>query len=187
VSLGPVMSSDEEETPMQFLERDAFRLAYEEAGHGAPPILLVHGWCENAGQMRPLLEHFRRARRVVSVDLRGHGESDVPESDCSLAQFADDLAWMAGELGVHKPVVVGHSMGGAVVLELASRSPDVTAAVVAIEGTIIFPPETRTQATPMVAAQTAPLAGAAQLVLHRQHRQAKRPSREAVCGVMLAS
>ena len=62
------------------------------------------------------------ARRVVAVDLRGHGESDAPvHGDYDVEALADDVAWVASELGVDRPVVVGHSMGGLVALELAPR------------------------------------------------------------------
>lgn len=54
--------------------------------------------------------------------------------------FADDLAWMCGQLGLHRPVVVGHSLGGMVGLQLAADHPDVPAAVVALDATIC-PPE----------------------------------------------
>ncbi len=61
------------------------------------------------------------AHRVVAVDLRGHGESDARVHDCSVAGFADDVARVASKLGIERPVVIGHSLGGLVALELASR------------------------------------------------------------------
>jgi pimeloyl-ACP methyl ester carboxylesterase len=59
---------------------------------------------------------FSRSHRTVSVDLRGHGRSDAPYQDYTMAAFADDLAWLCSELGVIKPIVVGHGMGGNVAL-----------------------------------------------------------------------
>ena len=58
----------------------------------------------------------------LSSDLRGHGRSDVPHQDYTMAAFADDLAWPCTELELTKPVVVGHSMGGNVALKLAARA-----------------------------------------------------------------
>jgi pimeloyl-ACP methyl ester carboxylesterase len=56
-------------------------------------------------------DYFGRTHRVVAVDLRGHGASDKPMREYTVAGFADDLAWLCDQLGVVKPVVVGHSMG----------------------------------------------------------------------------
>jgi pimeloyl-ACP methyl ester carboxylesterase len=122
---------------MRRLFRDGIALAYEEAGSGRPPMLFVHCWCCDHGYMAPQFEHFSRSHRVISVDLRGHGESDKPPQEYTPAGFADDLAWLCGELGVEKPVVVGHSMGGNVAFELARRHPDLPAAIVAVDSTII--------------------------------------------------
>ena len=79
---------------MQQLDHDGVALAYEEAGNGDPPMLLVHGWCCDHTYFTPQFERFRHKHRVVAVDLRGHGQSDKPQQDYSMAMFADDLAWL---------------------------------------------------------------------------------------------
>src|SRR5262245_32661776 len=124
---------------MQRLNRDGVALAYEEAGSGAPPMLLIHCWCCDHTYMRPQLAHFQRHHRIISVDLRGHGESDKPKAEYSPAVFADDLAWLCRQLVVEKPVVVGHSMGGNVAFELARRHPTLPAAVIALDSAIVPP------------------------------------------------
>ncbi|MGI8552787.1 MAG: alpha/beta fold hydrolase [Dehalococcoidia bacterium] len=122
---------------MEKLSRDGVALAYEETGRGEPPIVLVHGWTCDHTYFAPQAEHFSRAHRVISVDLRGHGASDTPQQDYTMAQFADDIAWLCQQLGVAKPVVIGHSMGGVIAFELAARHPDLPAAVVAVDSPII--------------------------------------------------
>src|SRR5438552_4146235 len=111
---------------MQQLKRDGISLFYEEAGKGAPPILLVHGLAGDHTFMTPQFEHFRRTHRVVSVGLRGHGQSEQPQQEYTIAGFADDLAWLCRELGIYKPVLI-------------ARYPDVPAAIVALDA-IIVPP-----------------------------------------------
>jgi pimeloyl-ACP methyl ester carboxylesterase len=59
--------------------------------------------------------------RVIAADLCGHGASDAPSRKYTVAEFADDLAWLCAELNVQRPVVVGHSMGGVIALELAAN------------------------------------------------------------------
>ncbi len=112
-------------------------------GRGEPPIILVHGWTCDHTYFAPQAEHFRGDHRVISVDLRGHGESDKPQLDYTMAQFADDIAWLCEQLRVRKPVVIGHSMGGVIAFELAARHPDLPAAVVGVDSPIIPSQEVR--------------------------------------------
>jgi pimeloyl-ACP methyl ester carboxylesterase len=124
---------------MQYLIRDGVSLAYREEGQGDPPILFVHCWTCNNTFFDRQMPHFGAGHRVIAVDLRGHGASDKPEQDYTVECFADDLAWMCAELGLRKPVVVGHSMGGNVALELAARFPEVPGAIVMIDSAIVPP------------------------------------------------
>jgi len=75
---------------MQQLNRDGVILAYEEAGSGAPPFLLVHGFGGNHTNLAPQFEYFRCSHRVVAVDRRGHGQSDKPEQAYTIPAFAPD-------------------------------------------------------------------------------------------------
>jgi pimeloyl-ACP methyl ester carboxylesterase len=134
------------------LVRDGVTLFYDEEGDGDPPVLLVHGWCCDHTYFAPQFEHFRRDHRTVAVDLRGHGRSDKPEQDYTMAAFADDLAWLCGEIGLQKPVVVGHSMGGVVALDLAARYPDLPAAIVALDSPIVVPEALKGAVQPLIAA-----------------------------------
>lgn len=119
------------------LNRDGVDLFYAEAGSGEPPVLLVHGWTCDHTAMTPLFNYFRRSRRVVTVDLRGHGKSDKPEQEYSMAVFADDLAWMCKELNLEKPIVIGHSMGGVIAVKLAAQYPDLPGAVVTLDSPVV--------------------------------------------------
>jgi pimeloyl-ACP methyl ester carboxylesterase len=79
------------------------------------------------------LTHFSRNRRCLSLNLRGHGESDKPQQDYTMAGYADDVAWVIYQLGLDRPIVVGHSMGGAIALQLAAEHPDVLRAIVLVD------------------------------------------------------
>jgi pimeloyl-ACP methyl ester carboxylesterase len=126
------------------LRRDGVALFYEEAGGEDPPVLLVHGWCCDHAYFAPQFEHFAgRGRRVVAVDLRGHGESDRPRQRYAMGAFSDDLAWLCGRLGLTKPIVVGHSMGGIIAFDLAARYPELPSAVVMLDAAIVLPPGVR--------------------------------------------
>lgn len=122
---------------MQKLLRDGVALVYEEYGHGNPPMLMVHGWCCDHTNFAPQVEHFRHNYRVVTVDLRGHGESDKPDQDYTMATFVDDLAWLCKQLEIKKPVVIGHSLGGIVATHLAAQHPELPSAVIAVDSPIL--------------------------------------------------
>ncbi len=111
------------------------RLSVREVPGPRRPFLLVHGLASNArlwdGVARPLAAH---GHRVVAVDLRGHGRSEAPDDGYDTDTAADDLAGLAGALGLEGPVVAGQSWGGNVVLSLAARHPGVAAAVACVDG-----------------------------------------------------
>ena len=125
------------EVVLEFLTRDDVRLAYQEQGTGNPPMVFVHGWCCDHTYFAPQFEHFKAQHRVVSVDLRGHGESDKPDQEYTMAGFADDLAWLCEQLEIERPVVVGHSMGGVIAFEMAARHPERVGAVVAVDAPVV--------------------------------------------------
>ena len=129
---------------MRSLRRDQVELFYEQSNGGGAPLVLVHGWCCDHSYFAPQLEHFAgRGYNVVAVDLRGHGGSGKPKQAYTMQVFADDLAWMCGELELSKPVVVGHSMGGIVGFDLAARYPDLPAALVMLNSAVVLPPASR--------------------------------------------
>ena len=122
-------------------ERNRVRIAYLDQGRGDPALVFIHGWSCNSSYFRHQLEHFKAAHRVISVDLRGHGESDRPEAAYPVSLLAEDVAWLIGELGLDRPVVVGHSLGGLVALEIAAEHPDSARAIVMIDPAPLAKPE----------------------------------------------
>jgi pimeloyl-ACP methyl ester carboxylesterase len=128
---------------MPELTRSGRALFYREEGRGDPPLLLVHGWCCDHTYFAPQIEHLARRHRVVAPDLLGHGRSDKPRQPYPIRGFADDLAWLCAKLGLDRPVVVGHSMGGITALELATRHPALPAAIVILDSTIVPPADRR--------------------------------------------
>ena len=118
---------------LQTADRDGTALAYVDTGAGHPPFVFVHGWTCKHTHFAPQIEQFARDHRVVAVDLRGHGDSDAPDQRYTVPALADDVAWLCTHARVEGPVLVGHSMGGQVVLEVAARHPDLAAAVVMVD------------------------------------------------------
>lgn len=140
---------------MPNLTRDGVNLHYEETGSG-PAMILVHGWTCDGSHFAPQAAHFSPRYRCISVDLRGHGQSDKPEQPYTIEGFAADVAWMCGELGVSRAVLAGHSMGGAVVLALAAAHPELCRALVMLDPAILFPAELQPLLAQLVAGFRSP-------------------------------
>ncbi len=107
------------------------RIAYEAAGTGTPPVLFIHGAFEDR-------TYFAPRRRVVNLELRGHGESDTAET-VSIADFAVDVLAVADSAGVDRAVLCGHSMGGPVAPAVAAARPTLVDGVVMLDGKVLIP------------------------------------------------
>jgi pimeloyl-ACP methyl ester carboxylesterase len=105
---------------MPFLTHAGVRLRYERAGAG-PAVLFVHGWAANHTYWEHQAHALRDRFSVITVDLRGHGESSRPKSGYGIASLAADLEGLVRTLRLARVAVVGWSMGGLVALELARR------------------------------------------------------------------
>ena len=105
-------------------------------------MVLVHGLACNRGFWPDQLEHFASAHRVVAIDLRGHGDSDAPEQSYEMPLLASDVGWVCDQLGLEQPVLIGHSLGGLVALELAAARGERVSGVVLVDS-VLLPPGDR--------------------------------------------
>lgn len=92
---------------------DGTTIAWSMSGSGSP-VILVHGITENASSFGSITDRLAEQHQVVSLDLRGHGESGLADS-YDLASMAGDVLTVIAAAGVSRPHLVGHSLGGAVV------------------------------------------------------------------------
>lgn len=99
------------------------------------PVVLVHGLASNRRLWDGVAPALARAgHQVATLDLRGHGSSDKPDTGYDFATMTDDLVAVADALGFDHPLVVGQSMGAELAVELAWRFPDRAAGVACIDG-----------------------------------------------------
>jgi pimeloyl-ACP methyl ester carboxylesterase len=130
-----------------FIDLSDTRLFYTDQGAGQP-LLLVHGYtCDSTDWtwvIPELLERFR----VIAYDHRGAGRSG-PAGDHSMASQVEDLVSVIEHVGSPPPIVMGHSMGGAIASSLAVERPDVARAIVVLDPPYAAEPEVAAMADGM--------------------------------------
>ena len=100
---------------------DGTSIAWSRAGSG-PPVVLVHGITESAASFAPITERLASTNEVITLDLRGHGES-ADASTYDLVSRAGDIGSVIAAAGVERPQIVGHSLGGIVATAAGSMLP----------------------------------------------------------------
>jgi pimeloyl-ACP methyl ester carboxylesterase len=104
----------------------------------ATPFVLVHGLASNVRLWDGVAERLHaRGHTVVALDQRGHGRSDAPATGYDLDTAIADLRAVLQGLGARRPVLVGQSWGGNVVLELAWRHPEAVQGIACVDGGLI--------------------------------------------------
>ena len=124
----------------QYASINGARLYYLDRGQG-PPLLLIHGLGATHADWNGQIEFFSRSFRVIAPDLRGHGDSD-DAAPYSLERFATDLLRLVEQLNFGSYAIVGHSMGGAVAMQMAILRPDRIAKLVLTNTLPSFVPTT---------------------------------------------
>lgn len=105
---------------------DGADIVYEVHGDsaGKPALVLVHCWSCDRGYWYAQVEEFSKDHKVVTIDLAGHGDSyPGTRSDFTTVAFGGDVAAVVGDLGWERVVLIGHSMGGGVIVEAAAQLP----------------------------------------------------------------
>ncbi|WP_431997547.1 alpha/beta fold hydrolase [Streptomyces fungicidicus] len=110
---------------MPQLAVDGAELTYDDEGPrdaGTAPLVFLHGWTADRHRWDHQMAHFAPHRRVIRLDLRGHGESSGTGAR-TIEDLARDVTALLDHLGVGRFVPVGHSMGGMTAQTLALAHP----------------------------------------------------------------
>jgi pimeloyl-ACP methyl ester carboxylesterase len=103
---------------MPKIQSNGINLYYEIHGEGQP-LLFIHGLGSSARDWEFQVDEFSKSYRVITFDLRGHGQSDKPAGPYTMSMFAADTVGLLKALGIDSPHVVGLSLGGGVAFQMA--------------------------------------------------------------------
>ncbi|MET7745457.1 alpha/beta hydrolase [Streptomyces sp. NPDC005385] len=102
-----------------------YRRAYRMAGEG-PALVLIHGIGDSSATWADLIPDLARSHTVIAPDLLGHGASDKPRADYSVAAYANGVRDLLTTLDIESATLVGHSLGGGVAMQFAYQFPERT-------------------------------------------------------------
>ncbi|MBF6128807.1 alpha/beta fold hydrolase [Nocardia brasiliensis] len=119
---------------LEVLRSDHTTIRYTVSGPDAGPTLaLIHGWACNRSDFDAVTDHLPENYRVFAIDLAEHGESRSKREVWTIEEFARDVAAVLDAESVDTAVVAGHSLGGAVAVEVGRLRPELVTQVVALD------------------------------------------------------
>ena len=108
---------------------NGLKLHYTRTGGAKPPLVLVHGFSDDGSCWTPVAQALESDYDIIMPDARGHGFSEAPEQGYTPQEQAADLKEIITALGLHKPLILGHSMGAVTTLTLAAMHPTLPGAI----------------------------------------------------------
>src|SRR5438874_10886686 len=118
---------------------------YDVGGKQDKALIFVHGWTCNADFWKDSYSAFP-GYRVIAIDLPGHGQSDKPQADYSMAYFARSIEAVMKAAKIKQAVLVGHSMGTPVIRQFYRLFPQETLGLVIVDGALKpFGPKAQTE------------------------------------------
>ena len=112
---------------------DGVQVSYQMAGDGPLSVVFVHGWSCDHNYWKEQLDYFAQVHRTVALDLAGHGDSGLNRDDWTIPAFGEDVAAVIDGLKLDRVVLVGHSMGGPVIVEAARIAPQEVIGLVVVD------------------------------------------------------
>ena len=124
-------------------ETNGVDVHYVRTGGAGHPVVLLHGLMGSGACWTPVARTLERVFDVVMPDARGHGRSSAPDHGYGYDDHANDVVGLVRGLGLARPVLVGHSMGGMTAAVMASREAAAIRALVLVDPTFLSPERQR--------------------------------------------
>ena len=123
----------EETLPKTELFSGGVKIDYNVCGNADTTLLFVHGWCINQTYWEHQVEAFCDRFKVVTIDLPGFGSSGKGREEWTIEDYGEDVSAVISLLGLKNVILVGHSMGGDVILEAALKRKEEVIKLVGVD------------------------------------------------------
>jgi pimeloyl-ACP methyl ester carboxylesterase len=110
-----------ESVPSGFISVNDFKIHYKEYGKGDKTLIFIHGWGCDLNTWKYQFDYFKDKYRVILIDLPGYGQSDKVEKEYTIDFFAQSVLKIISDLQARKPVLIAHSMGLPVAIEVLKQ------------------------------------------------------------------
>ncbi|UCH85576.1 MAG: alpha/beta hydrolase [Candidatus Latescibacterota bacterium] len=121
------------ETAREVSSSDGVPIRYLVQGGGDPALVFVHCWCCDRNYWKNQVPYFVERHKVVTIDLAGHGDSGLEREDWTLELFAADVSAVIDTLDLDRVILIGHSMGGPVIMEAARLMPGRVIGIIGVD------------------------------------------------------
>ena len=121
-----------EENKVTLTDRQV-EMNYLQQGKGDTTLLFLHGWCINSSYWQEQIPYFANDYTVFAPDLPGFGKSTASRGQWTIEEYAKDIAAFIDELNLNNVVIVGHSMSGDIMLEVALNNKEAIIGLVGID------------------------------------------------------
>ncbi|MDD5129919.1 MAG: alpha/beta hydrolase [Candidatus Omnitrophica bacterium] len=143
------------------LSADNVPIAYAVYGReNDPTVVFVHGWSCDSRYWHNQIPYFSKKFRVITIDLAGHGNSGFGRKVYTTEAFGQDVAAVLRKLDVKKAILVGHSMGGEIVIYAAKLAPERVIGLVGVDTLedlgMVYPDEVKNSIYEPIAADFVP-------------------------------
>jgi len=133
--LMPAVASAQQTPATGYAPINGLKMYYEIHGSGEPVVLLHGAFMTITNNWTGWIDELSKTRKVIAIEMQGHGRTADIDRDISSANLADDVAALLDHLKIPRADLIGYSMGGGVAMQCAVRHPDKVRKVVVISST----------------------------------------------------
>jgi len=133
------LARDSEESKMDKApSADGVLIHFQVQGQGEPALVFIHGWSADLSYWDKQFAHFTETYKVVALDLAGHGDSGIERKDWTVEAYSKDVEAVVKMLDLGSVILIGHSLGGLVMIEAACRIPERIKGLIGVDTLVDF-------------------------------------------------